>query len=474
MPWLHRIPIAMRAPLMAAALMVLVGIVASHQVLSTLTEAQEARLRELAQLHVDGLSVALGPSVLRHDIWEVYDTLDRASRAGENLRMVMTAVADDTGRIIAATDPYRAPVDSQVAVLAANAQDVTAINIDSADAHVRVVAPLNYQGRSVGLIVMELDVSDLVADRRRTVLYLLLFNTIATVLLALAGYLAMRRMLRPMATLSRHMGEGAGKPLPIPESAIPRGDTEVAKLFRTYNDMTGAIEAKAEAERRLAERERFVSLGRLASSLAHEINNPLGGLVNATDTIRQYADRPEVVRVSAGLLERGLKHLRDVARAMLDQNRLEADEVPLKLEDFDDLQLLVKPEIDRQGQQLRWSVATPAGELAPLPAAPIRQIVLNLLLNASAAAGPDGSVGLEMRKSQTGMTITVRDDGPGLPDAALRRLLSSEPVQPGCGVGLRIVHDLVAGLGGHIDHRRPEETTEITVTLPSKDISEVA
>lgn len=337
MSWLHHIPIAMRAPLMAASLMVLVGIVASHQVLSALTQAQEARLRELAQLHVDGLSVALGPSVLRHDVWEVYDTLDRASRAGENLRMVMTAVADEAGHIIAATDPHRVPVDSQVAVLAENAQALNAINIDSADPHVRVVAPLIYQGRSVGRIVTELNVSDLVADRRQTVFYLLLFNTIATGLLALAGYLAMRRMLRPIATLSRHMGERAGKPLPIPESAIPRGDTEVAALFRTYNDMTGAIEAKVEAERRLAERERFFSLGRLASSLAHEINNPLGGLVNATDTIRKYADHPEVVRDSAGLLERGLKHLRDVARAMLDQNRLETDDVPLKLEDFDDL-----------------------------------------------------------------------------------------------------------------------------------------
>jgi signal transduction histidine kinase len=471
---LHHIPIAMRAPLMAAALMVLVGLVASQQVLAALTQAQEARLRELAQLHVDGLSVALGPSVLRHDVWEVYDTLDRASGAGENRRMVMTAVADETGRIIAATDPRRAPVDSPVAALAANAQELDEISVDAAIPHVRVLAPLVFQGRSVGRIVTELDVSDLVADRRRAVFYLLLFNTIATGVLALTGYLAMRRMLRPMATLSMHMGESTGKPTPIPVSEIPLGDTEVAKLFRTFNEMTGAIEAKVEAERRLAERERFVSLGRLASSLAHEINNPLGGLVNATDTIQRYSDRPDVVRSSAALLERGLKHLRDVTRAALDHNRRESAHTRLRPEDFDDLRLLMTPEIERQGQRLDWTIQATTEDLGGFPAGPVRQIALNLLLNASAAAGKGGFVGLSLARSVNAITITLVDNGPGLPDAALRRLLTSEAVQPGSGVGLRIVRDLVMEMSGQISHRRSAELTEIIVTLPPRRMSEVA
>lgn len=462
---LRHIPIAMRAPLMAAALMVLVGLVASHQVLAALADAQEARLRELAQLHVDGLSVALGPSVLRHDVWEVYDTLDRASGAGENRRMVMTAVADETGRIIAATDPRRAPVDSPVAALAANARDLDEITIDAESPHVRVLAPLVFQGRSVGQIVTELDVSDLVADRRRAVFYLLLFNTVATGVLATAGYLAMRRILRPVAMLSRHMQESTGAPAPIPLSEIPRGDTEVARLFRTYNSMSGAVEAKADAERRLAERERFVSLGRLASSLAHEINNPLGGLLNAVDTIRHYADRPDVVRKSVLLIERGLQHLRDVARATLDHNRLDRDGTPLRMEDFEDLRLLIGPEIARQGQVLDWQVEASADEVAEFPAAPVRQIVLNLLLNASSAAGRGGSVALRVTADSEQVEIRILDNGPGLPDAALRRLLSSEPVQPGGGVGLRMVRDLAAELGAVIRHERISARTSIAVTL---------
>ncbi len=465
MKHLPHLPLTLRVPLMAAALMVLLGLVASQQVLSALTGVQEARLRELTRLHVDGLSVALGPYVLRKDIWEIYDVLDRASGVGEGRRMILTAVADDTGRVLAATDPGRAPVDSPLAHIAAGAQSLDAITVDPAGLHVRVIAPLVHQGRTVGQIMTELDVADLVTERRRAGLYLLVGNALATGVLALGGYFAMRRMLRPISTLARHMGEGRGSPRPIPDGDIPRGDTEVARLFRTYNSMSGAVVAKAEAERRLAERDRYVSLGRLASSLAHEINNPLGGLLNAADTIQHYADRPDVVRKSAMLLERGLQHLRDVARATLDHNRIDRAGAPLRAEDLEDLRLLIAPEIARQGQVLEWTVEAAADDVNPFPAGPVRQIALNLLLNASNAAGRGGSVGLRVASNAEGIEIRVCDSGPGLPEAALQRLLSAEPVQPGGGVGLRIVRDLVAELGGRIEHERATTTTTITVTL---------
>src|SRR5690606_5363424 len=104
--------------------------------------------------------------------------------------------------------------------------------------------------------------------------------------------------------------------------------------------------------------------GRLSSSLAHEINNPLGGLLNATDTIRRYADRPQVVRQSADLLERGLRHLRDVVRATLDENRIDHGGARLGRRDFEDLRLLIEPEVARQGQSLDWRVEAMPDQLS--------------------------------------------------------------------------------------------------------------
>lgn len=466
MRFLTRIPLTARVPLIAAVLMIVLGMVASQQVLATLNRVQQSRVREIAQLHVEALSVALGPLVLRDDVWEVYDTLSRAAGNTDGRRMVFTAVADETGRVMAATEPARAPLDSPISDLARGAERPDDLTLIDDALTVRLVAPLVYQGREVGSILTELDVSDLAAARRAAGRLLLLGNAAATGILALLGYLVMRRMLRPVARLARRMDETADRLEPVPGDEIPSGDPELARLMQTYNRMAESVEAKRETERRLAERERFVSLGRLSSSLAHEINNPLGGLLNAADTIYEYADRPQVVRQSAQLLTRGLNHLRDVSRAALDQNRVDRSGAVLRMHDFEDLRLLVGPEVNRQAQRLDWSVTAGEEALAGLAAGPVRQIALNLLINATEAAGKGGAVRLDVSVADRTLHIAIADDGPGLSPDARSRLLSSDPLPPGGGVGLRLVHDLVAELGGAVTVERDGGWTVIDVRLP--------
>ena len=465
-PFWPRLPLSLRVPLLAAALMVLVGVVASQTVLSAVARLQNDRVREFAQLHVDGLSVALGPAVQRRDVWEVFDILDRAAGSTDDRRLALTIVADDQGRVLAATDPRAAPVDGDFAVLTSEAQPVNAVRMPVGASVVRVLSPLSYQGREVGQVLAEIDVSDLAAQRTRLLHLLLLGNALATGILALAGYWVVRRMLRPIRVLARHMEETEGRPVPL--SARTSSDPETDRLVRTYDAMAEAVAERAGAERRTAERERYVSLGRLASSLAHEINNPLGGLLNAVDTVRTYADRPEVVRDSAALLDRGLGHLRDVTRAILDQHRPSPAAGPLGPADLDDLRVLIAPELDRRGQSLDWHVEAGCEALARVPAGPVRQMALNLLLNGAGAAGPGGRVGLDLAEEDGTLRLAVSDSGPGLPEAALRRLLNQDEAETGGGMGLRVVHDLVAGLGGRIEHARRAGLTEIVVRLPGQ------
>ncbi len=464
MSLLHRIPFALRVPLFTAGLMILVGFLASQQVLSMLRQVQDDRIRELAQLQIESLSVALGPLVSRNDIWEVYDTLDRAAGQNESQRLIFSAVANEEGAVLAATDPRRAPVDSNMAGLTKGAQALRALSVVGDTAEIKVLAPIVYQGRTVGKILTEMDVSDLVAERKSVARVLLIGNTVATVLLAILGYLAMRRILMPVIRVVARMRDSAEAPEPIAQVDMPAGDSEMAQLAKSFNSMVGAIGAKAEADRRLAERERFVSLGRLSSSLAHEINNPLGGLLNVVDTVQKYADRPEVVRESAELLKRGLGHMRDVARATLDLNRLDLEGAILAAEDFQDLKLLIEPEISRQQQRLGWEV----GKIAcTLPAAPVRQIALNLLLNASEAAGKEGRVSLKAGHCKGRLCLEIADTGPGLSKAACVRLLGAGATTTGGGgVGLRLVRDLVSQLKGSVSVDRAGGETIIRVVLP--------
>ncbi|MEI4235178.1 ATP-binding protein [Roseovarius sp. D22-M7] len=465
---LRNLPLSLRLPLLGGAMMILVGAVASQQVLSELGRVQDARLQELARLHVEGLSIALGPLVLRRDVWEVYDTLTRAAELAEGQRMVLTAVADEDGRVLAATDPRRVPTGSPIAGMADTAVPLDQLSVGARARTVDVVAPLDYQGRRVGRIVSQLDVTDLQAERRRALWLLIAGNALAIAFLTGLGYAVMRRMLRPVSVLARQMAGAGDAPQPIPAAEMPHGEGDLARLARTYNGMVDSVAAKADTDRRLAERERFVALGRLSSSLAHEINNPLGGLLNATDTIRNFPDRPDIVRGAAALLERGLQHLRDVARVTLEQNRLDRQTSVLSQTDFEDIRLLIEPELKRMAQDLDWHVPDGVVEGLMLPAAPVRQILLNLLLNASAAAGQGGRVGLYASADEAGLSFAVFDNGPGLPDAARVRLLGNVTVTPagGGGVGLRLVRDLVKGLGGSVTHARKDGMTRICVILP--------
>lgn len=462
----RNLPVTLRVPLITAALMIVLALVASQSVLSALGRVQDARLSESARMHVEGLSVALGPSVLRQDVWEVYDILDRARLASDGQRLLLTVVADERGRVLAATDPRRAPVGEDAAAFGVGAVAPETVRM-TGDPVLRVASPLQYQGRTIGGIVTELDVTDLLAERRQVTLWLLFGNALATGVLAFGGWLAVARILRPVGALVQAMDASGGVPRPISPAEIPHGDPGLARLIKTYNRMTTAVEERTEAERRLADRERFVSLGRLSSALAHEVNNPLGGLLNAADTIRTYADRPDVVRQSAELMQRGLAHLRDVTRAMLDQNRLDRAGQPLRLEDFEDLRLLFEPEAQSRNLALMWEVQAGAAALASQPAAPVRQVALNLLLNAGAAAGTDGQVGLRVLNGGDRLSITVSNTGNAMSEADLRRLVASGPLPPGGGVGLRLVHDIVSGLGGTLHHDRAEGRTVIRVDLPA-------
>lgn len=471
---MRRLPLALRAPLLAAGLMVVLGLVASQLVLAGLARSQERQLVELAQLEFDGLTAALAPLVPRDDIWEMFDHLDRLTRRERGLRPVEATLVDPLGRVVVSSHPEVWPLGAAARALVAAAVPVEAFHYHAAAPEVTVRAVLTHQGRPLGQMVIAFDASALVAERARATRALLFGNLATTLFLAGAAWLAVRRLMRPMTRLIDQMGGGSAPPQAIRPADMPPGDGEVGRLYRSYNAMIRAVDERNAAKRRLAERERFVSLGRLAGTLAHEVNNPLGGLMNAVDTLRRYPDRPEVVAGSAELLDRGLRHLRDVVRATLYTQRGTEGEAPLGPPDLEDLRMLIQPEAERNGQRLDWEVRAAAPCLAGLPAGPVRQVVLNLALNACASAGAGGRLGVSLERCGDRLRLGVADSGPGLPERLRPRLLSDAPVEPGGGQGLRLVRDLVAGMGGDVAlETTAEGLNEVVVRLPCARAEEV-
>jgi signal transduction histidine kinase len=155
---------------------------------------------------------------------------------------------------------------------------------------------------------------------------------------------------------------------------------------------------------------------------------------------------------SLDLLERGLRGIRDVVRTTLATYRADHERRDLTPSDLDDMRLLIGPEASLKGLVVDWS----NGLAAPvrLPASPVRQILLNLLLNAAAASPQGGRLGVRLSVQAGGLSIMVEDEGGGLPREAARLLTGSSDkpfaAAEGVGLGLWLTRRLTIELGGAI------------------------
>jgi signal transduction histidine kinase len=224
---------------------------------------------------------------------------------------------------------------------------------------------------------------------------------------------------------------------------------------------------KAALENEVVKSERLAAIGQLTAGIAHEINNPLAGLITVVDTLKLQRDlEPRTLR-NLELIDRGLMQIRDTVAALLVQTRVQAR--PLNQHDLEDVHTLIQTQVSKRHIRLEWSAAMPA-EL-PAPASLVRQILINLLLNAVQAASEGGHVGLWLGRKEgqeSCLSIVVRNDGKLLSDEQLAHLF--EPFAStragGHGLGLWVTYQIVTQLEGRISARNVAGQVEFVVTLP--------
>jgi signal transduction histidine kinase len=462
-------PLAWKVPLLAACLMVGVAIVISQYVLSRIEADQESNLRLLTNAYLDGLSATVLPSAVRADACVAFDALDRARShyTGVNVRYAIVELP--SGKVLAASDPLRFPVQSLIPLDMNQRFPVQdGLTIDNDSGRAWAVRTLREEGFSVGRILAEIDVSELLRVRRQVLLTLVAVNAGLALGFAAVATLVLKRMLEPLSVFAGYMERlREGRAEPIPERERRGISREFDRLFDRFNAMAGALNEREELASHLANQEKYAVLGKLASGMAHEVNNPLGGLFNALDTLRRHGDDAGVREATLSLLHRGLTHIRNIVSSTLVTYRRGIAVRSVRAVDIDDLRLLIEPEASRKNIQLVWSNDI-RGSL-PLAVESIRQATLNLLINACAACPKGGIVQLRATTDENALIIEVGDQGPGLPDDVAKYLVkrSDEAPAVGGGLGLWIVRRLVADEQGKIAiEREGRLTTVIRTTWP--------
>ncbi len=461
-------PLAVKVPLLVACLMIVVAVVISQVVLSRLARDQETNLRLLTNAYLDGLSAAVLPAVIRTDPWEAFDALDRARGrySGVVARYAIVELPD--GSVLAASDPIVFPVKKAMPEeLRQKFTKDDGLAIDEATGRAWLTRTLRTEGFSIGRILAEIDVADLLRVRQQVLVTLLLVNGGLALTFALIGYFAVKHMLQPLSVFTRHVERiRDGRMDPIPARYRRNVASEFGRLFDRFNAMAGALSERETFAARLAEQEKYAMLGRLASGMAHEVNNPLGGMLNAIDTIQAHGADPAVLQTSLEFLKRGLAGIRNVVRAALVTYKGGSGAAILTPADLDDLPFLVQHETGVRRLRLDWQnrVVEPLGIDGPT----VRQIVLNLLLNACAASPVGGFICVEIASAGDELWIAISDEGPGLPEemaALLEQADVAAPSRDSKGLGLWTTGHLVHRLGGRVAVERPAAGTRVVVTL---------
>ncbi len=342
-------------------------------------------------------------------------------------------------------------------------------------------------------------------DLRSVVQNLVPWYLLSTLLLTGVTFLSLRRLvLEPVENLAEGARHIAGGDFSKRLEESPRQD-ELAQLIRSFNEMTSTVDGfssrlrsevdRATSEARQAEAaamgaRRLAAMGELAAGIAHEINNPLGGLLNAVESLQRGklsdAKRDQYLE----LLRDGLERIRLTVGQLLRFTPRETSFAEVDLcEVVADAMALVSHRAEREGCELSFQFegakVLGVGELNQVRGAHVQgarhdlgQALLNLLSNAldairerPAGAQGAGKVEILLWSRAGGYTLRVRDNGPGVTAEQLERVsdlfFSTKEVGQGTGLGLSVVQNAVAHHGGRMLLRsEPGAGFQVDLELP--------
>ena len=331
-------------------------------------------------------------------------------------------------------------------------------------------------GRPVGMIRVGLPEEEFTAARRRAAL---IFSGVTVAGMAVAvgiSFVLASGILRPLRELATGVSQLSSGNLDYRVKINSRGPLK--KLAETFNRMGQSIKERDEQitkdAREMMEAKRLATLGQLAAGVAHEINNPLGGITVYAHLLLEDlpAGDPRADNVGKIINEAG--RCKKIVKGLLDYSRQSGAQ-----KESADINSILGAAVSLVAQQEAFGNVTVTRRLASdLPlvkvdVSQIEEVFTNILLNAAEAMGGEGEIDVETFVTGGGDKVAVRisDAGPGIPPENLGQVFepffTSKETGHGTGLGLAISYGIVENHEGTLRaENNPEGGATFIVELP--------
>jgi two-component system NtrC family sensor kinase len=332
-------------------------------------------------------------------------------------------------------------------------------------------------GRVVGVLYVGLLRAPFLRERHRIIRTFVTFiaaTSVGSLILIHVGTLLVLGPIRRILAMARRVIDGD---LTARVGIRPPG--EMGLLCQALDQMAEAIsereeQLKAAMRRQISRSEQLASVGRLAAGVAHEINNPLTGILTFAHMLREKPNMDEQDRQDLDLIIRETTRAAEIVRGLLDFARERpAVKQPLQIND------VLRRTLRLLSNQRAFSnimIVEDLQDNVPLidgDPNQLQQVFLNLALNACEAMPQGGTLLVSTSADQDKVLVKITDTGCGIPPEHLERIFepffTTKPVGKGTGLGLSVSYGIVQQHGGHIEvESKVGFGSTFTVVLPAR------